>query len=90
MELETLKGLLDISHRKVLLDKIFEQLEDLDKINYVSFEKHEISNGTIPIVKIARSLKLDDVKTVKIFVGAQHNEYNGLFGILEFLESRGN
>ena len=85
MELETLKALLDITNRQKVLDKIFTQLEDLDKINYISFEKHEISDGTIPIIYIARSLEVINVKSVKIFIGAQHNEYNGLFGILEFL-----
>ncbi len=85
MEIETLVALLDITNRQKLLDKILEQLEDLDEITYVSFEKHEISEGTIPIIYIARSLEVVNVKSVKIFVGAQHNEFNGLFGILRFL-----
>lgn len=85
MELETLKALLNITSRLELYEKIFEQLEKLNEIDNISFEKHEISEGTIPIIYIGRSLEVDNVKSVKIFLGAQHNEYNGLFGILEFL-----
>jgi len=85
MELKTLKGLLDISKRHELFGKIMEQLEELDGINHISLEKLEISDGIIPIIYIARSLDITIVKKVKIFIGAQHNEYNGLFGILEFL-----
>ncbi len=85
MELETLKALLDISNRQELFEKILKQLEDLNEIEHVWFEKLEISDGTIPIIYIARSLDVINVKTVKVFLGAQHNEYNGLFGILKFL-----
>lgn len=85
MELETLKALLDVSNRHELFDKILKQFEDLDEIEHIWFEKLEISDGTIPIIYIARSLDVINVKTVKVFVGAQHNEYNGLFGILKFL-----
>jgi len=85
MEFETLKALLDIHNRQELFEKILKQLNELNEINHISLKIHEISDGPIPIIYIARSLDINSVKTVKIFVGAQHNEYNGLFGILEFL-----
>jgi hypothetical protein len=85
MELETLKALLDISNRQELFEEILQQLKNLDEIDHISIEIHKISDGPIPIIYIGRTLDVSNLKTVKIFVGAQHNEYNGLFSILEFL-----
>ena len=86
MKLETLKDLLNISKRQKLFEKILDFLEQLNNINDIVYEIFNISEGTIPIIYIGKNFDVDKVKYVKIFVGAQHNEYNGLFGILEFLK----
>ncbi|MFW9900196.1 MAG: hypothetical protein ACFFDY_02780 [Candidatus Thorarchaeota archaeon] len=85
MNLDTLKLLLDVSCRSQLFAKILNELEKVKKINFIDYQAHEISDGIIPTVKIAKNSKLDEISHVKVFIGAQHNEYNGLFGILEFL-----
>ncbi len=86
MNLEKLRALLDISNREKFFQEILGKLKDLDKLDYFSYKKFETSEGIIPIIFIAKTLDEDKIKHVKMFVGAQHNEYNGLFGILEFLE----
>ena len=86
MELETLKLLLNKDERKVLYSEIISELEGLDRIDYISYKSFETSEGMIPIILVAKTLNEDKIKLVKMFVGAQHNEYNGLFGILEFLK----
>lgn len=85
MSLETLKELLDLPNRYKLYEKIltkFKEFGKLDDLNYLEFETSE---GKIPIIIISKSLDPNKVKCVKVFVGTQHNEYNGLFGILEYL-----
>ncbi len=77
--------LLDLEGRINLYEEILNTLKNhaiTRKFHYVELETSE---GRIPVIMIAKSLNPDDVKYVKIFLGAQHNEYNGLFGILEFL-----
>ncbi|TFG23249.1 MAG: hypothetical protein EU529_07935 [Promethearchaeota archaeon] len=86
MELETLKLLLNKNERKTLYLEIINKLEKLDKLEYISYKKFETSEGIIPIIFITKTLDKDEIKPVKMFIGAQHNEYNGLFGILEFLK----
>ncbi|MFW9897703.1 MAG: hypothetical protein ACFFDO_00385 [Candidatus Thorarchaeota archaeon] len=86
MKLETLKDLLNISRRQKLFEKILNFLEHLNNLNDVVYETFIVSEGTLPIIYIGKDFDIDKVKYVKIFVGAQHNEYNGLFGILEFLK----
>ncbi|MFX0028653.1 MAG: hypothetical protein ACFE8B_05560 [Candidatus Hermodarchaeota archaeon] len=81
-----IKDLLDVENRQTLFKNILSQLRsysDSKGIHYYEFETHE---GIIPILVIAKSLNPDKVKSLKVFVGAQHNEYNGLFGIIEFLK----
>lgn len=77
--------LLDLNSRINLYEDILNILKNhaiKRKFHYVELETSE---GRIPVIMISKSLNPDDVKYVKIFLGAQHNEYNGLFGILEFL-----
>ena len=86
MELETLKHLLNLEKREVLFDKVFDELRESGKLNYVKFEAFETSEGSIPVISITKSSDPREVKFLKVFVGAQHNEYNGLFGMLKFLK----
>ncbi|MFX0022382.1 MAG: hypothetical protein ACFE9S_08640 [Candidatus Hermodarchaeota archaeon] len=86
MNLETLKALLDISNREKLYKKILDELELINNFNFTSYETYGSSKNIIPVIKIANNSKLADYNHVKIFVGAQHNEYNGLFGILKFFK----
>lgn len=86
MELETLKHLLDVQKRKVLFDKILEKLREIGNLEFVKYEVFETSEGRIPVITITKLSDLSEVKYVKVFVGAQHNEYNGLFGMLDFLK----
>ncbi|MBY8983651.1 MAG: hypothetical protein KGD65_01135 [Candidatus Lokiarchaeota archaeon] len=82
---EDLKDLLNLSNRIGLFEKILKKLKkfaDLENVNYYEFKTSE---GIIPIIIIAKSSIPEEIKYVKVFVGAQHNEYNGLFGIIEFL-----
>ena len=85
MEIETLKDLLDIANRQQLFEEILKQLKEFGNSDYANYYIFETSEGTIPVVTISKKIDTHDVKYVKVFVGAQHNEYNGLFGILDFL-----
>ncbi|MHA1292974.1 MAG: hypothetical protein ACTSQJ_09930 [Promethearchaeota archaeon] len=86
MKLETLKLLLNIEKRKIIYSDILNFLKNLEEISYISYKPFEISEGIIPIIQISKESNKNHVKNVKIFIGAQHNEYNGLFGILKFLK----
>jgi hypothetical protein len=86
MDLETLKHLLDVEKREVLFDKILDDLREIGNLEFVTYKVFETTEGSIPVVLIARSSDPDEVKFLKVFVGAQHNEYNGLFGMLKFLK----
>ncbi|MFX0038090.1 MAG: hypothetical protein ACFFCY_05705 [Promethearchaeota archaeon] len=86
MNLETLKALLDISNRINLYKRILNELENVKDLDYTSYHAYKSSEGIIPLIKIAKSSKIDEINHVKIFIGAQHNEYNGLFSILEFFK----
>ena len=85
MEIETLKHLLNVEKREVLFNKILDELKEFDKINFAKYEVFETSEGYIPVVSITKNSDPEEVKFVKVFLGAQHNEYNGLFGMLKFL-----
>ena len=85
MNLETLRKILDLNQRESLFKDILKSFEELNTIEKISYEKFEISEGIIPVIYVANSLEVNKVKYVKVFVGAQHNEFNGLFAILEFL-----
>ncbi len=86
MNIETLKALLDISNRKELYKKILNELEQVKNLNYTSYMIYECSESIIPVIKIAKNTNFDEINHVKIFIGAQHNEYNGLFSILKFFK----
>ncbi|MFX1366185.1 MAG: hypothetical protein ACFFCE_05180 [Promethearchaeota archaeon] len=86
MKIETLIALLDIQNRHKLFNKILKELERTRNIDYVSFQTFETTEGIIPLLKIAKNSKIEDIKHVKVFIGAQHNEYNGLFSILKFFQ----
>ena len=86
MKQKTLKALLDISNRQGLYNCILDDLKAVQDLKFTTLETYEISDGKIPIIKIAPNSKPQGFKHVKVFVGAQHNEYNGLFGILEFFK----
>lgn len=85
MDLETLKALLDISNREILFNKILNEFELVKDLNYTSYQIYGSPETIIPVIKIAKNSKFDEVNHVKIFIGAQHNEYNGLFAILKFI-----
>jgi len=86
MNLETLRSLLIVEERINLFNEIIKFLEDLDKLEFITYKKFDISEGIIPIIYIGNNFDANKVKNVKLFLGAQHNEYNGLFGILEYLK----
>ncbi|MFX1355308.1 MAG: hypothetical protein ACFFGP_15245 [Promethearchaeota archaeon] len=86
MDLETLKALLDISNRTNLYKKILNELEQVKDLDYTSYHIYNSSEGIIPLIKVTKNSEIDEIKHVKIFIGAQHNEYNGLFSILEFFK----
>ena len=86
MKLNTLKALLDISNRNILYAEILKELELVNNLDYVSYQTFKISEGIIPLIKITDNSKFEEIKHVKIFIGAQHNEYNGLFSILKFFQ----
>ncbi|MFO8018467.1 MAG: hypothetical protein R6U96_07515 [Promethearchaeia archaeon] len=86
MNHKTLKKILDLPNRDSFFVEILDKLEDFCELEYCSFYKFETNEGIIPALKFCKNKNLEAVKYLKVFVGAQHNEYNGLFGIIEFLE----
>lgn len=82
---EILKELLNLPNRHELFDKILNKLKKYDQIKKINYLEFDTSEGKIPIITIAESLDPEETRYIKVFVGAQHNEYNGLFGILGFL-----
>jgi len=86
MNLETLKALIDISNRHILFKKILNKLTQVKNLDYTSYHIYESSEGIIPLIIFAKNSKIDEIKYVKVFIGAQHNEYNGLFGTLKFFK----
>jgi len=86
MNLKTLKKLIDIPKRNEFFREILEFIQSLNDLDYIYSEIHEVSEGKIPIIYIKKNIDFNKIKYVKLFVGAQHNEYNGLFGILEIFQ----
>ncbi len=86
MHLETLKTLMELSKRENFFKNILEELESFGEFDNVFYKLYEIHEGFIPCITIAKSLDVKKTKHVKIFVAGQHNEYNGLFAILEFFK----
>ncbi|MHA2048655.1 MAG: hypothetical protein ACW986_03495, partial [Promethearchaeota archaeon] len=81
--------LLDLDNRSKFHVEILNNLKKYSISRNIHYMELETPEGKIPVLMLANSLNPDDVKYVKIFVGAQHNEYNGLFGTLEFLHMIG-
>lgn len=87
MEIETLKSLLDVHHRDNLFDKILSKLEKFSEFKNIKYEEFKLDGEkSIPCLKLSTENDLKEIKYTKVFTAAQHNEYNGLFAILEFLE----
>ncbi len=82
---EILKELLDLPNRRKLFGKILNKLKIGSNLKDIHYFEFEISEGKIPVIIIAKSLNSEEIRFIKVFVGAQHNEYNGLFGTIEFL-----
>jgi hypothetical protein len=82
---EVLRELLDINNREHLFDKLLKQFKSFSSSKNIYYFEFQTFEGRIPIIKIAQASDPDEIKYVKVFVGAQHNEYNGLFGVIEFL-----
>ncbi|MHA2035572.1 MAG: hypothetical protein ACW98X_04005 [Promethearchaeota archaeon] len=80
-----LKEILNIRNRNVLFDLILRKLKKFADLEQISYDEYKTSEGTIPVVTISRTIIPQEIKYVKLFIGSQHNEYNGLFGIIEFL-----
>ncbi|MHA2390781.1 MAG: hypothetical protein ACXAEX_02330 [Promethearchaeota archaeon] len=81
----TLRDILQLNNRHTLFEKILFNLRKFSNSENIDYFQFETSEGIIPLIRIAKSLNIEQVDRVKVFLGAQHNEYNGLFGIIEFL-----
>ncbi|TXT61984.1 MAG: hypothetical protein BAJALOKI3v1_700005 [Promethearchaeota archaeon] len=86
MDHETLKLLLDISHRQELFNQILSNLKEFAEWDFIEYDQCKTSEGIVPSLKVSYNGNVNDVKYLKVFIAAQHNEYNGLFGILEYLD----
>jgi hypothetical protein len=86
MNLDTLKNLLDISNRNFLFTQILNELEMVKDLDFINYRTFKLSDGIIPFIEVADNSEFEDIKHVKLFIGAQHNEYNGLFSILKFFK----
>ncbi|MFX0019639.1 MAG: hypothetical protein ACFFAF_13020 [Candidatus Hermodarchaeota archaeon] len=85
MDILELKNLMDLPKRKQLFLEILKKFKLFNNIKNIYYKAYEIPEGLIPVLFISTSLDSRTVKYVKVFIAAQHNEYNGLFGILKFL-----
>ncbi|MFW9940194.1 MAG: hypothetical protein ACFFFT_04085 [Candidatus Thorarchaeota archaeon] len=83
---EILTRLLDLPNREILYEEILNKLKSFSRLNYIHYNDYETAEGKIPVIIIAKSLNPEETGYVKVFTGAQHNEYSGLFGIIEFLD----
>ncbi|MFX0026625.1 MAG: hypothetical protein ACFE8M_09410 [Candidatus Hermodarchaeota archaeon] len=86
MDILELKKLMDLPKRKNFYLEILKKFKLFNDIKSFHYKAYEIKEGLIPVIFIASSLDIRAVKYVKVFIAAQHNEYNGLFGILNFLQ----
>ena len=84
--MESLKDLLNIRKRQKIYERILNFLRELNNLDKFDYEEHKTLEGIIPVVYFNKSISISQAKCIKIFVGAQHNEFNGLFGILKFLK----
>ncbi len=86
MDILELKKLMDLPERKKLYLEILKKFKLFNNLKNVYYKAYEIPEGLIPVIVISNSPDFSAVKFVKVFIAAQHNEYNGLFGILKFLQ----
>jgi len=83
---EILTQILDLPNRRLLFEEILNTLKSFSKLEDIHYTDYDTSEGKIPVITIAKSLNPEETRYLKLFVGAQHNEYSGLFGIIEFLD----
>ncbi len=87
VDLLTLQQLLNPNERKLLHENILQEFRELCKSKYLLYRDLITPEGKIPLIKMSDTSQKENILSLKVFIGAQHNEYNGLFGILEFLRS---
>jgi len=80
-----LKKILNPEDRNNLLEEIYEIFDNFNKNDLIELVFLEISDGKIPVLIINKPKDLNQLKRVFIFVGSQHNEYSGLFGMISYL-----
>ena len=83
---EILTQILDLPNRRLLFEEILNTLKSFSKLEDIHYTDYDTSEGKIPVITIAKSLNPEETRYLKLFIGAQHNEYSGLFGIIEFLD----
>ncbi|MFX0176518.1 MAG: hypothetical protein ACFE85_09840 [Candidatus Hodarchaeota archaeon] len=86
MNEETLNKLLTIPKRNGLFKEIVNEFRGVNNIEKLKHREFNTKDGIVPVITLGNEVKSNDVKVIKIFIAAQHNEYNGLFGILEFFK----
>ncbi|MFW9939008.1 MAG: hypothetical protein ACFFD5_15290 [Candidatus Thorarchaeota archaeon] len=86
MNYQVLEKLLNLPLRSLLYKEILNKFHAVKNIQNIRYREFAIEDGTIPVITVNEKAKLDDIEEVYVFIAAQHNEYNGLFGILEFFE----
>lgn len=90
MKSDTLKLLLDPKKREFLFKELLSNFKDFSKIDNISYKEYPTSEGIIPCIYIRGNHDFKNIKYAKVFISAQHNEYNGLFGTLSFLNKISN
>ena len=84
MNIKVLQKLLNPNKREILYLEILSKLKECSQLPFVNYKERDTFEGTIPFI-LLKNPEEKEIKQVKVFVGAQHNEYNGLFGIIKFL-----
>lgn len=84
--MDALDCILDIEKRKRLFNKIVEGLISSEAKLNAKFVKINISRGEY-FIPVLYSPKQKDGAPILTFIGAQHNEFSGLFGQMQFLLS---
>ncbi|MBY9005464.1 MAG: hypothetical protein KGD63_01770 [Candidatus Lokiarchaeota archaeon] len=86
MKINTLKSLLDPKVRGVYYKDLLLLFKNLTQVDNISYFQYETLEGVIPCIYIKSNCDFKDIKFVKVFISAQHNEYSGLYGIINFLK----
>jgi len=82
---EILNKLLSPDKRNDLLNEIYRRLESINESDFVELEYLNITDGKIPVLTVNKPQSLEQLKKVLILVGAQHNEYSGMYGQISYL-----